>query len=96
MMNHTQGTYGVVHDKGHTVPRVERAEEGLEVIPVPEEDVREDSAEGQVGGDQVQGVGGREVRGLSCRPVSPATSIKRVERHVRRAARTWRGRTCRP
>ena len=57
---------GVVHDERDPVPRVERAEERLQVVPVPQQDVREHRAERQVRRDQVQRVRRREVRGLQC------------------------------
>ena len=55
-------TYRVVHDERHTVPGVHRAEERLEVIPVPDDDMGQDGTKRKVRGDQVQSVG----RGVVC------------------------------
>ena len=57
-------THRIVDFERDTVPGVERAEEGLEIIPVPDQYVGEDSTQRQVGRDQIQRVGGREPGGL--------------------------------
>ena len=61
---HVLPTYRVVDDERYAVPRVDRPEEWLKVIPVPEADVRQDCTERQVGGYQVQSVGRRKERRL--------------------------------
>lgn len=53
-----------MHEVLVLVPRVERSNERLEVVPVPEEHMREARAEGQVRGDEVQRVRTREPRRL--------------------------------
>ncbi len=57
----------VMHNKRSLVPWVERLQEGLDVLPVPEENVREGRAEGQVRSHEVEGVGGGEERGAKLR-----------------------------
>lgn len=55
---------GVVNDERRLVPRVEGLEERLDVLPMPEEDVRERRPEREVRGYEVQRVRGREPCGL--------------------------------
>ena len=56
--------YRVVHDEWRAVPRVHRAEERLEVIPVPDDDMGQYGAKRKVRGNQVESVGRGEVCGL--------------------------------
>ena len=51
----------VINIEGSLVPWVERKDEWLEVIPVVQQDVGDGSTERQVGGNQIEGVGGGEV-----------------------------------
>ena len=52
------------------VPRVEGLEEGLDVLPVPEEDVGKSRAEREVGRHESERVGCGEECGLNCSPLS--------------------------
>ena len=57
-------TYRVVNLKRHTVPRIEGAEERLEVVPVPDKHVGQHSSEGQIRSDEIERVGSGEKRRL--------------------------------
>lgn len=70
----------VVDNKRLAVPWVEGPEEGLEIVPMPEDDVGQDSAERQVRRDQVQGIGRREVRRLQDADIIRIGNIKHSEK----------------
>ena len=54
-----------MNDQGLLVPRVERLEDGRNVLPVPQQHVSQHGPKRQVGGDEVQSVRRREPSRLS-------------------------------
>lgn len=57
-------TYRIVNLKRNTVPRVERAQERLEVVPVPDKHVGQHSSKGQIRSYKVERVRSGEIRRL--------------------------------